>query len=79
MIGGIAKRDDHQDGKGKGWMAVGLMSLKGLSFLDFPGYPLLALLTESSMKSTLRAPAAYPAAAQSPPLLVLLQYDNYMP
>jgi len=27
----------------------------------------------------LRAPAARPIAAQSPLLLMLLQYDNYMP
>jgi hypothetical protein len=75
----MCKTTKSADGKGKGWMAVGLMSLKGLSFLASPGHPLLALLTESSTISTRRAPSAYPAAAQSPPLLVLLQYDNYMP
>lgn len=42
-------------------------------------HPLLALLPESSTISMLWAPAAHPIAAHSPPLLVLLQYDNYMP
>ena len=66
------------DGKGKGWLSVGWMSLKRLRFLDPAGHPLLALEAESLMISVCRAPSVYPTATQSPPLLVLPQYDNYI-
>jgi len=50
-----------------------------IEIFGLTGHPVLALPGESSMISKHRAPSAYPKAAQNPPLLVLLQYDNYMP
>jgi hypothetical protein len=41
--------------------------------------PLLSLHAENSMISTFRATAALPMTAECPFLLVLFQYDNYMP
>src|SRR5579863_10383217 len=65
--------------QGKGWLSVGRMSLKKLRFLDSRITPLATLPTESSIISMRRAPSAYPAAAQRPPLPKLLQRDNHMP
>ena len=68
-----------EDGKIK-WRAVGRVYVIGLigDFAPALKHPVLSLAKEASMISTLRATAAMPTAADSPPLLVLLQCDNYM-
>jgi hypothetical protein len=41
-------------------------------------HPALSLEAETSMISTIEVTAAIPTAADCPPLLMLLQYDNYI-
>lgn len=72
-------RGRYEDGKGKGWMAVGRMSLTRLRFLDSRGIPLAGSSSENA--NNINVPSAIHLSPNrlKPPLLMLLQCDNYMP
>src|SRR5579885_3135883 len=58
-------RGRYGDGKGKGWMAVGRMSLTRLRFSHSRRTPLPALPTERSMISMSRPPSAIPTSPEA--------------